>query len=164
MDELADVKSLIDEALVEEAPVSVKEGGIIREGFHKVGPIAGRSRKTGKSWIAELEQKERDTTGIKSLKIRYNRVFGYYIEVTKSNLHLVPKDRYHRKQTLANSERYITPELKEREQLILNASEKSVELEYELFTKVRDQVADQVQRLQSLADGWTSWMYCTPLR
>ncbi|WP_244932699.1 DNA mismatch repair protein MutS [Thermoactinomyces vulgaris] len=152
MDELADVKSLIDEALVEEAPVSVKEGGIIREGFHEELDQLRKIQKDGKSWIAELEQKERDTTGIKSLKIRYNRVFGYYIEVTKSNLHLVPKDRYHRKQTLANSERYITPELKEREQLILNASEKSVELEYELFTKVRDQVADQVQRLQSLAE------------
>jgi DNA mismatch repair protein MutS len=151
MDELTDVKNLIDEALVEEAPVSVKEGGIIREGFHEKLDQLRKIQKDGKSWIAELEQKERDLTGIKSLKIRYNRVFGYYIEVTKSNLHLVPKDRYHRKQTLANSERYITPELKEREQLILNASERSVELEYELFTKVRDQVAAQVQRLQSLA-------------
>ena len=152
MDECRGIKELIDEALVEDAPVSVKEGGIIREGFHEELDQLRKIQKDGKSWIAELEQKERDLTGIKSLKIRYNRVFGYYIEVTKSNLHLVPKDRYHRKQTLANSERYITPELKEREQLILNASEKSVELEYELFTRVRDQVAGEVQRLQTLAE------------
>lgn len=152
MDECGDLKSLIAEAITDEPPVSVKEGGIIREGFHAELDKLRSIQKDGKSWIAELEQKERDLTGIKSLKIRYNRVFGYYIEVTKSNLHLVPEDRYHRKQTLANSERFITPELKEREQLILNASEKSVELEYELFTRVREQVASQVQRLQALAE------------
>ncbi len=152
MDECVDLQSLIAEAITDQPPISVKEGGIIREGFNDELDKLRSVQKDGKSWIAELEQKEKDQTGIKSLKIRYNRVFGYYIEVTKSNLHLVPEGRYHRKQTLANSERFITPELKEREQLILNASEKSVELEYELFTQVREQVASQVHRLQALSE------------
>ncbi|MBA4602354.1 DNA mismatch repair protein MutS [Thermoactinomyces mirandus] len=152
MDECGDLQSLIAEAITDEPPISVKEGGIIREGYNPELDKLRSIQKDGKSWIAELEQKEREQTGIKSLKIRYNRVFGYYIEVTKSNLHLVPEQRYHRKQTLANSERFITPELKEREQLILNASEKSVELEYELFTRVREKIAGQVHRLQALSE------------
>lgn len=152
MDECAEVREWIEKAIVDEPPVSVKEGGIIREGYYPKLDELRSIQKDGKSWIAELERKERDATGIKSLKIGYNRVFGYYIEVTKSNLHLVPEDRFIRKQTLANAERFITPELKEREQLILHAAEKSVDMEYELFTEVRAQVAQEVKRLQRLAE------------
>ncbi|MFD1290095.1 DNA mismatch repair protein MutS, partial [Laceyella putida] len=151
MDGCAELRELIDRAIVDEPPVSVKEGGMIREGYNHELDQLRSIQKDGKSWIAQLEQQERDLTGIKSLKIGYNRVFGYYIEVTKSNLQHVP-DRYQRKQTLANAERFVTPELKEREQLILNASEKSVEMEYELFTEVRTQVAQEVYRLQQLAE------------
>lgn len=152
MDECRDVYEWIEKSIVEDPPVSVKEGGIIREGYHAKLDELRTIQKDGKSWIAELERKERDATGIKSLKIGYNRVFGYYIEVTKSNLHLVPEDRYVRKQTLTNAERFITPELKEREQLILHASEKSVEMEYQLFIEVRTKVAKEVTRLQQLAE------------
>jgi DNA mismatch repair protein MutS len=153
LDECVDVREWIARSIVDEPPVSVKEGGMIREGFHEKLDELRAIQKDGKSWIAGLEQQEKEKTGIKSLKIGYNRVFGYYIEVTKSNLHLVPVDRYQRKQTLANAERFITPELKEREQMILNASEKSVEMEYDLFTKVRAKVAEQVSRLQRLAES-----------
>lgn len=152
MDDCRDVYDWIEKAIVEEPPVSVKEGGMIREGYHEKLDELRMIQRDGKSWIAELEQKEREATGIKSLKIGYNRVFGYYIEVTKSNLHLVPEDRYVRKQTLTNAERFITPELKEREQLILHASEKSVEMEYQLFVEIRNKVAREVTRLQQLAE------------
>lgn len=151
MDDCPELRELIARAIVEEPPVSVKEGGMIREGYNQELDRLRSIQKDGKSWIAQLEQQERDSTGIKSLKIGYNRVFGYYIEVTKSNLTHVP-DHYQRKQTLANAERFVTPELKEREQLILNASEKSVELEYELFTQVRSLVAQEVYRLQLVAE------------
>lgn len=153
LDECVDVREWIASAIVDEPPVSVKEGGMIREGFHEKLDELRAIQKDGKSWIAGLEQREKEKTGIKSLKIGYNRVFGYYIEVTKSNLHLVPEDRYQRKQTLANAERFITPELKEREQMILNASEKSVEMEYEIFAEVRAKVAEQAARLQRLAES-----------
>ncbi len=152
MDACPDVSELINRAIVEEPPVSVKEGGIIRDGYDPKLDEYRAVQKDGKSWITELEQKERKATGIKSLKVGYNRVFGYYIEVTKANLHLLPEGRYQRKQTLANAERFITPELKEREQLILTAAEKSVDLEYELFTGVRTRVSAEVGRLQSLAE------------
>jgi DNA mismatch repair protein MutS len=152
MDACPDVIALIDRAIVEEPPVSVKEGGIIRDGYDAKLDEYRTVQKDGKSWIAELEQKEREATGIRSLKVGYNRVFGYYIEVTKANLHLLPEGRYQRKQTLANAERFVTPELKEREQLILTAAEKSVDLEYELFTEVRTRVSAEVGRLQTLAE------------
>jgi DNA mismatch repair protein MutS len=152
MDACADVRELIEQAIVDEPPVSVKEGGMIREGYNSELDELRSIQKDGKSWITRLEQKEREETGIKSLKIGYNRVFGYFIEVTKSNLHLVPEGRYQRKQTLANAERFVTAELKEREELILNAAEKSVEMEYELFTGVRSRVAREVARLQELAE------------
>ncbi|SEN43236.1 DNA mismatch repair protein MutS [Lihuaxuella thermophila] len=152
MDECADVVALIDRAIVEEPPVSVKEGGMIRDGYDTKLDEYRTVQKNGKSWITELEQKEREATGIRSLKVGYNRVFGYYIEVTKANLHLLPEGRYQRKQTLANAERFVTPELKEREQLILTAAEKSVDLEYELFTEVRTRVSAEVGRLQTLAE------------
>lgn len=152
MDPCRDVLELIDRAIEEEPPVSVKEGGIIREGYDQKLDELRSIQRDGKSWITELEQREREATGIKSLKVGYNRVFGYYIEVTKSNLRLLPEGRYQRKQTLANAERFITPELKEREQLILTAAEKSVDMEYELFTQVRSSVAHEVSRLQALAE------------
>jgi DNA mismatch repair protein MutS len=152
MDECEDLKDAILRAIVDEPPVSVKEGGIIREGYHPELDELRHIQKHGKSWIAELEQREREATGIKSLKIGYNRVFGYYIEVTKSNLHLVPESRYQRKQTLANAERFITAELKEKEQLILNASERSMDLEYQLFVELRNRVASEIARLQKLSE------------
>ena len=107
--------------------------------------------KNGKAWLAELEQEERERTGIKSLKIGYNRIFGYYIEITKSNIHLADLERYERKQTLANAERYITPELKEKEDLILNAEAEGLELEYDLFSTVRDGMKTYIRQIQRLA-------------
>lgn len=150
LDLLEDVYRKIDEAIVEDPPISVREGGIIKTGYH---PEVDRLREAavrGKSWLAELENKERERTGIKNLKIGFNKVFGYYIEVTKSYFSLVP-DRYIRKQTLANCERYITPELKEMEETILGAEEKVIELEYQLFVEVRNYVASQTQRIQTAA-------------
>nr|WP_220185930.1 DNA mismatch repair protein MutS [Paenactinomyces guangxiensis] len=152
MDACPDITELIEQAIVDEPPVSVKEGGMIREGYDQKLDEYHSIQKDGKTWITQLEQRERAATGIKSLKVGYNRVFGYYIEITKSNLRLLPEGRYQRKQTLANAERFVTAELKEREQLILTAAEKSVDLEYELFTQVREQVSNQVNRIQSLAE------------
>lgn len=134
--------SLLSLSLQEDPPVSITEGSIIKDGYHEKLDTYREASRNGKQWIAELEQKEKQETNIKSLKVGYNRVFGYYIEVTKANLHLLPEDRYERKQTLANAERYITPELKEKEQLILDAEEQSVDLEYNLFLNIRDQVKD----------------------
>ncbi|MCI2255510.1 DNA mismatch repair protein MutS [Domibacillus sp. PGB-M46] len=158
LDKLADsldpCEELLDEleqALVEEPPVSVKEGGMIRDGFHAQLDEYRDASRNGKQWIAELEQQERAKTGIKSLKIGYNRIFGYYIEVTKANLGLLEEGRYERKQTLANCERFVTPELKEKEALILEANEKMVELEYDLFCELREHVKGFIPRLQLLA-------------
>ena len=147
----SDIAEVIDRAIVDEPPVSVKEGGVIRPGFNEELDELLEAKRSGKAWLARLEQKEREATGIKSLKIGYNRVFGYYLEVTKANLHLLPAGRYQRKQTLANAERFITPELKEKEALILEAEERAVELEYELFVQLRENVSLQVERLQKVA-------------
>ncbi|SDO81171.1 DNA mismatch repair protein MutS [Halobacillus aidingensis] len=152
VDPLHDLKELLQESIADDPPISVKEGGLIRDGFHEQLDDYRYASKNGKQWIAELEQRERTETGIKSLKVGYNRVFGYYIEVTKANLRHLPEGRYERKQTLTNAERFITPELKERETMILEAQEKSVELEYELFLEVREKVKAYVKRLQQLAD------------
>jgi DNA mismatch repair protein MutS len=151
LDPCTDVQELIATAIVDEPPLTLKEGGIIREGYHYELDELRHLQRHGKDWIAKLEEQERKRTGIKSLKVGYNRVFGYYLEVTKSNLHLVPEDGYIRKQTLANAERYITAELKEQEQRILHANERSLELEQETFKNVREQVAKEVSRLQVLA-------------
>ncbi|WP_243291845.1 DNA mismatch repair protein MutS [Bacillus sp. FJAT-47783] len=151
MDTCADLSNLLEEALLEHPPLSVKEGNIIRDGYNEKLDQYRDASQNGKRWIAELEQQERLETGIKSLKVGFNKVFGYYIEVTKANLHLLPEGRYERKQTLANAERYVTPELKEKEALILEAEEKSVELEYELFVQIREQVKHYIQSLQLLA-------------
>ncbi|RAR45729.1 DNA mismatch repair protein MutS [Paenibacillus sp. MDMC362] len=147
-----DLCELIENAIVDEPPVSVRDGGIIKPGYHERLDEFREASTSGKRWIAELEAKERAATGIKSLKIGYNKVFGYYIEVTKSNLSSLPEGRYERKQTLANAERYVTPELKEKEGLILEAQEKMVDMEYALFTELRDKLNTQVSRLQKLAE------------
>ncbi|TES50129.1 DNA mismatch repair protein MutS [Halalkalibacterium halodurans] len=151
IDRCESLVDLLEHSLVDDPPVSIKEGGMIRDGFHKELDTYRDASRNGKSWIAELEQKEREATGIKSLKIGYNKVFGYYIEVTKANIHLLEEGRYERKQTLTNAERYVTPELKEKEALILNAEESIVQLEYDLFLQVREQVKDYIRPLQALA-------------
>lgn len=150
-DTLDDIYKLVDGSILDSPSLQLKEGGIIKEGYSPQVDKLREAMSNGKSWIAELEQKERDTTGIRSLKVGYNKVFGYYIEVTKSNLSNIPEGRYIRKQTLANGERYITPELKEMEDLILGAEQKIVELEYQLFTEIRNKVAAEVKRVQRTA-------------
>lgn len=124
---------------------------MIQPGYHQELDSYRDASLNGKQWIAELEQKEKQETGVKSLKIGFNKVFGYYIEVTRTNLHLLPEGRYERKQTLSNAERFITPELKEKEALILNAEEKMEQLEYELFVEVRDETKQYVNEIQNLA-------------
>jgi DNA mismatch repair protein MutS len=151
LDPCEELTDLLEQALVENPPLSIKEGNIIRDGYNAELDQYRDASRNGKTWIAQLEKQEREKTGIKSLKVGYNRVFGYYIEVTKANLHLLEDGRYERKQTLTNAERYITPELKEKESLILQAEEKSVDLEYELFTTIRETVKEFIPRLQTLA-------------
>jgi DNA mismatch repair protein MutS len=143
---------LIDRAIAEEPPISVKDGGLIRKGYHEELDQLRAAATEGRQWLAELQTREQDRTGIKSLKIRHNKVFGYYIEVTKSNLDQVPAD-YVRKQTLVNAERFITPELKEYENRILGAQERSLQLEYELFTQVREEAVKETVAIQRTADA-----------
>lgn len=145
------VSDLLEQAIVDNPPLSLKEGNMIRDGYnHQLDQYRDASRN-GKTWIAQLEREEREKTGIRSLKVGYNRIFGYYIEVTRANLHLLTEGQYERKQTLSNAERFITPDLKEKEALILQAEEKCGELEYELFTEIREIVKEQIPRLQALA-------------
>ena len=150
MDSLEDLYTLIDAAIEEEPPITVREGGIIKDGYHEEIDRLREAKSQGKNWLAELEAKEREKTGIKNLKIKFNKVFGYYLEVTNSFKDLVP-DYYTRKQTLTNAERYITPELKEMEDMILGAEDKLVQLEYELFRELREQIAKNVVRIQKTA-------------
>lgn len=150
MDPLEDIAALIKSAIVEEPPLAQKDGGIIREGYHEDVDKFRRSRTDGKKWLTELEAREKERTGIKNLKIKYNRVFGYSLEVTNSFKELVPEN-YIRKQTLTNAERYITQELKDLEDLILGAEDKLYALEYELFCEVRDKVGAEVVRIQKTA-------------
>ena len=150
MDPLEDVTDLIKRAIVEDPPLAQKDGGIIREGFNTDVDKYRRSRTDGKKWLAELEAREKERTGIKNLKIKYNRVFGYSLEVTNSFKDQVP-DNYVRKQTLANAERYITQELKDLEDLILGAEDRLYALEYELFADVREKVGQEVVRIQKTA-------------
>ncbi|HEY2493516.1 MAG TPA: DNA mismatch repair protein MutS, partial [Paenibacillus sp.] len=152
MDACVDLCDDIDRAIVDEPPISVRDGGLIKPGYHEHLDELREASMNGKRWIAELEARERVATGIKSLKIGFNKVFGYYIEVTKSHIASLPEGRYERKQTLANAERYVTPELKEKEGLILEAQDKMVDLEYELFTELRVKLNAQIPRLQSLAE------------
>lgn len=147
-----EIVDLLEASIADDPPLSIKEGDIIKDGYNEQLDTYRDASRNGKQWIAELEQKEKQETNIKSLKIGYNRVFGYYIEVTKANLHLLPEGRYERKQTLTNAERFVTPELKEKEQLILEAEEKSIELEYQLFIEIRDRIKEYIPELQRLAE------------
>jgi DNA mismatch repair protein MutS len=148
--ESPDLVELISRAIVDDPPLAVKEGGMIRDGFDAALDELRTAQRGGKDWIAKLQADEIGRTGITSLKVRFNSVFGYYIEVTKSNLDKVPP-HYIRKQTVANGERYITPELKEMEGKILGAEERSVKLEYELFQRVREEVLGQLPKIQQTA-------------
>ena len=152
LDVLSDIHKLIDDAIVEEPPISVKEGGIIKPGFNEEIDSYRNASTEGKNWIIALEAKEKELTGIKNLKVGYTRVFGYYIEITKSFLNQVP-DRYVRKQTLTGGERFITEELKEIENKILGSEEKVINLEYEEFTKIRNEIARNIERLQTTANS-----------
>ena len=152
IEELNDLYELLENSIYENPPVSIKEGYIIKEGYSKELDELKDLRKGGKDFVARFEEEEKERTGIKNLKIGFNRVFGYYIEVSKGNIDLI-KDEYgyERRQTLANCERYISPILKEKEALILNAEEKIIELEYEIFTEIRDKIKEYIPRLQSIS-------------
>ena len=150
IDGLEDICSLIESAIEEEPPITIREGGIIKEGFDEDIDKLRNAKRDGKQWLAELENADRERTGIKNLKIKYNKVFGYYFEVTNSYASLVPDD-YIRKQTLANAERYTTPRLKELEDTILNAEDKLYTLEYDMFCKIRDSIAMEMERIQKTA-------------
>ena len=150
IDPLEDIASLIGKAIVEEPPISIREGGMIREGFDADIDMLRHAKTEGKTWLAELEEKDKARTGIKNLRIKYNKIFGYYFEVTNSYKELVPED-YVRRQTLANAERYTTPRLKELEDTILNAEDKLCTLEYDAFCQIREQIAGQIERIQKTA-------------
>ena len=150
LEDLSDIYELLEKSLDEDPPISVKEGGMIKEGYNEEADRLRRASKDGKSIILEMEAKEREETGIKNLRISYNKVFGYYIEVSKGNVPLVP-DRYIRKQTLTTGERYITEELKSIEDTIVGSTAKLVSLEYDLFCEIREKIASQVYRLYKVA-------------
>ena len=150
VDICADLRELLAAALTDSPPISLREGNLIRPGYNADLDRLRSARSEGKDWIAALETKERERTGIKSLRVGFNQVFGYYLEISRANLHLVPPD-YIRKQTLANAERFITPDLKEYESLVLGAEEKIVALEFEIFAEIRARVAAEASRLQALA-------------
>ena len=150
LDPLTDICTLITESIEDEPPISIREGGMIKTGYDEQVDHLRNAKTEGKTWLAKIEEEEREKTGIKNLRIKYNKVFGYYLEVTNSYKDLVP-EYYTRKQTLTNAERYITPELKELEETILGAEDKLTALEYEIFCKVRNQIAEQVVRIQHTA-------------
>ena len=164
LDTLEDLCDLIDRSISEDAPINIKEGGIIRSGYSEKVDSLRNAKTEGKKWLAELESEDRERTGIKNLRIKYNRVFGYYFEVTNSFLELVPED-YIRKQTLANAERYTTDRLKELEDTILNAEDKLFSLEYDMFVDIRTQLSGSVDRILksamiiAKADAWSSLGY-----
>ena len=150
MDALEDITAMIEQAIDDEPPITIKEGHILRDGYHKEVDTLRSAKSDGKTWLAQLETKQRDETGIKSLKIKFNKVFGYYLEVTNSYKHMVP-EHYVRKQTLANAERYTIPELKELEDTILGAEDKLYALEYELYCEIREHITQEVLRVQKTA-------------
>lgn len=150
IDGLEDIYQLIDEAIIDEPPLSIREGGMIKDQFDETIDRLRSAKHDGKQWLAQLEEEDRERTGIKNLKIKYNKVFGYYFEVTNSYKNLVPED-YIRKQTLANAERYTTPRLKELEDTILNAEDKLQTLEYDVFCRIRDTIAQELVRIQNTA-------------
>ena len=150
MDDLQDLFELLNASIIEEPPLAMKEGGIIKDGYHEQVDNFRQAKTKGKTWLAELEASEREKTGIRTLKIKYNKVFGYYLEVTNSFKDMVP-DYYTRKQTLTNAERYITPRLKELEDMILGAEDKLYALEYEIFSGIRNKIFQEVERVQRTA-------------
>ncbi len=150
IDDLGDICDLIGRAIVEEPPIAIREGGMIREGFDTDIDALRHAKTEGKTWLTQLEEADRERTGIKNLRIKYNKIFGYYFEVTNSYLNLVPED-YVRRQTLANAERYTTPRLKELEDMILNAEDKLCALEYDAFCRIRETIAGQIERIQQTA-------------
>ncbi|MDY7030955.1 MAG: DNA mismatch repair protein MutS [Thermodesulfobacteriota bacterium] len=150
LDPLTDIFNLLEESIMEDPPFTIREGGLIKNGYDKTLDELRKISKDGKSWIASLEAKERRRTGINSLKVGFNKVFGYYVEVTKANSDLVPDD-YIRKQTLVNAERYINQELKEYESTVLDAESKKVELEFQLFNQIREKISSQTERIQRTA-------------
>ena len=150
LDTLEDLYQLLNESIMEEPPLAMKEGGIIKDGYDADVDMLRQAKTEGKNWLAQLEEEEREKTGIRNLKVKYNKVFGYYLEVTNAYKELVP-DYYTRKQTLANAERFITPRLKELEDTILGAEDKLYALEYTLYCKVRDRIASEVLRVQKTA-------------
>lgn len=150
LDPLVDLTELIDRAIVEDPPLVIREGGLIKEGYNDEADRLRKAKTEGKTWLMELEAKEREKTGIKNLRIKYNKVFGYYLEVTNSFLSMVP-DYYVRKQTLTGSERFTTDELKKLEEIILGAEDKLFILEYDLFCEIREKIAGQVSRIQKTA-------------
>ena len=152
IDGLEDIYQLICASIEEDPPVTVREGGMIKDGFDETIDRLRNAKRDGKQWLAELEEQDRERTGIKNLKVKYNKVFGYYFEVTNSYRDMVPED-YIRKQTLANAERYTTPRLKELEDTILNAEDKLTALEYDLFCKIRESIAMELERIQRTAKG-----------
>lgn len=153
LEPLDELLALLENSLKEEPPISVKEGGLFKNGFNRELDEYLEASKNGKSWLAELQTKERQRTGIKSLKISFNKVFGYFIEITRANLQGFDPSAYgyHRKQTLSNAERFITDELKEKEDMILGAEDKAIELEYQLFVELREQIKTYTERLQKQA-------------
>ena len=151
LDTLDDIYSLIDSAIVEDPPITITDGGIIKKGYDPIIDELIDITTNGKKWLIDIENKERELTGIKNLRIGYNKVFGYYIEITKSFLKMVPQDRYIRKQTLTTGERYITEELKNKENEIVGSQDKIVKLEYEAFTKIRERIQENSKRIQTTA-------------
>ncbi|TLQ05396.1 DNA mismatch repair protein MutS [Pediococcus stilesii] len=151
LDPVGDIADLIENSINDDAPISITDGDVIKDGYNSKLDEYRDAMRNGKKWIADLQAKEREETQIKNLKIGYNKVFGYYIEVTRANLDSIPEGRYERKQTLTNAERFITPELKDKEQIILEAEQKSTDLEYALFKEIRELIKEQIERLQNLA-------------
>ncbi|SUM32844.1 DNA mismatch repair protein MutS [Staphylococcus gallinarum] len=153
LEPLDELLALLEDSLVEEPPISIKDGGLFKAGFNQDLDSYQSASKNGKTWLAELQTKERQRTGIKSLKISFNKVFGYFIEITRANLQGFDPNAfgYQRKQTLSNAERFITDELKEKEDIILGAEDKAIELEYQLFVQLREQVKRYTERLQRQA-------------
>jgi len=152
IDACEDLADLIETVIVDDPPLSLREGGLIKSGYDAYLDQLREASTNGKKWLAELERQEREATGIRTLKIGFNRIFGYYLEVSKANLASIPEGRYERKQTLANAERFVTPELKEKERLILEAEEKMVDLEYSRFLELREQLVSHLGRLQRAAN------------
>ena len=163
-DNLKEVHKLVEKSIADEPPLALKEGGLIKAAYSPELDELKKGSLEGKAWIAQLEEKEKNRTGISSLKVRYTSVFGYYIEVSKANLDKVPQD-YHRKQTLVNAERFITQELKEMEGKVLGAQEKADRMEYEIFDEIRSEVGKEIAPASAQwRNAWRSWIFFPPWR